>query len=386
MAHKDVEPSLRNRTVRRVTIQDVAARAGVSKTTVSYVLNGRTDTRVPEATRTRVLQAAEALGYRRSAVAACLRFGRPNTIAVIGPFSGEMDPCVVLNELHHRNLVLSCVTAAHQAGLNALVITESPDSPLTVADLLDHRLDGFIIAGCSQAEELACRAEEAHLPCVVLGLEVGSNRVHTDDRHGVEAAVQHLYTCGHRRFAYLDKAVPDPDVSVKRKQAFQETVAQVTAGIPNGAAGIRDEDFYGLSDLPRLIHSLQQPYRPTAIFCYNDAVAVDLYDALRAVGLRIPTDVSVVGFDDTPLALTLRPRLTTVHNPLEKIAQTAVRRLCALLNGDSLSPEPELVLPWLVQRESVAPPPSASSTTVPNSISTDFLSISSQTTQEGANP
>ena len=333
---------------RRATISDVAQAAGVSRTTVSYVLSGRQDARVPDGTRRRILDAAEHVGYRRNALAVAFRSGRMNTIGIVAPFS-LTSAAELSGGVYYKDLILALAAAGFTAGMNTTLLSEGPSEELSLRDITDRRADGVIIVGKANPTAFAQAAEEAGVPCVMVGRNVGPWQVHADNRIGARQAVAHLLSLGHRRIAYLWYGHEHVPSAYQRREGFREAMQEAGLG-GTSAWELRDKDRKSLADL------LREPDGPTAVFCYNDELGVWLLDVARDAGLRVPEDLSVVGFDDNILAHTTRPRLTSVHAPLDRMATAAVELIQAQLRGEEPPPGPVLVEPWLVVRESTDPP------------------------------
>jgi LacI family transcriptional regulator len=330
---------------KRTTIADVARAAGVSRTTVSYVLSGRQDARVPETTRRRIVDAAERIGYRRNALAVAFRSGRMNTVGIVAPIS----PDVGVGNVYYKDLVLAVAAAAFEAGLNPLLLSENRSHALTLAEVADRRADGVILVVKERVSDFVNAANDAGVPCVTVGRDVGAWQIHTDNVVGGRLAAEHLLSLGHRRLAYLAWHLDGIPSVEGRRQGFEAALRD--AGIdPVTAPQLRTKDEAELTDL------LRRSDGPTAICCYNDEVAVHLLDRCRELGLRVPEDISLVGFDDNILAVSARPRLTTIHSPLDGLATQAVALIQAQLRNEPPPPAPILVAPHLVVRETTAPP------------------------------
>jgi LacI family transcriptional regulator len=331
---------------RRITIADVAKAVGVSQTTVSYVLSGRRDVRVPEATRLRISTVAESLGYRRNALAAGFRSGKMNTLGIVAPFSLMSGSSGKTQDVYYKDLVLACAAAASDCGFNALLLSEDSDRQLTLSDLTDRRCDGVILVVKSGAEEFVCAADSAGLPCVTIGRAVGSWQVHTDHFLGARLAVEHLTALGHTQLAHLTYTRNDVPSQVQRRQGFLDALA---------AQG-REGRVYTWPEIAELVASVKAGIGPTAVFCYNDDLAVVLRDACAVAGVHIPAELSLIGFDDNILATTMRPSLTTIHSPLHDLARESVALIQAQLSGQAPPLHPINVPPWLTLRESTSKP------------------------------
>jgi LacI family transcriptional regulator len=336
---------------RRVTITDVARAAGVSRTTVSYVLSERADARVPEPTRRRILDAAAGVGYRHNALAVAFRSGHMNTIGIVCPVHMLDASPGHTGNVYYRDLLLALVAAGFEAGLNPLFLSEQPSKQVSLTDITDRRADGVILVVKENAEAFVREAESAGVPCVTVGREYGAWQVHTDNRLGARLAVQHLLDLGHRRIGYLWHGKEQVPSARARRDGFLEALKEA------GVTGESGADEFTDKNADSLIDALRAKNGPTAVFCYNDELAVQLLDLCHAAALRVPDDVSIVGFDDNILAVTARPRLTTVRSPLSDMARVAIELFQAQMRGESPPSRPAYLAPILAVRDSSGPPP-----------------------------
>jgi LacI family transcriptional regulator len=334
---------------KRVTVKEVAARARVSPTAVSVVLNGASggNTGVSEAARQRILNAAEALGYRRNGLATALRMGRSNTIGIVSPlaWSGVEN----LQYGYLPRLLAAISVAAGRVGMNAMTFIGSSFRELPVDVIADGRVDGVILFGTPfdqpEAQAWIRGLSAVGVPAVEVGSRYGRYQVHADNEAGARIVVEHLYALGHRRIGFY--RAPTKLVSAQRREAGFLAAARA-AGLAPEATPVVDSD-----DTLRLC--LQAPERPTAFFCNTDGLALSVYDVARELGLRVPEEVSVVGFDNSSITDVMRPRLTSVDNPLNDMAEAAVSLLRGQIeNHDIACPVPTIATSLIV-RESTAP-------------------------------
>jgi LacI family transcriptional regulator len=341
---------------RRTTITDVAQAAGVSRTAVSYVLSGRTaGVRVPDATRQRILHAAEQVGYRRNALGVALRSGRMDTVGIIAPVSIMVGEPGKPGGVYYKDLTAALAAAAFDAGLNPLLMSETPQHSISLADLSDRRIDGVILVSKSNNESLVQDAANAGIPCITISRNVGGWQVETNHEQGGRLAAQHLLELGHRRIAYLTYD-ENAYSSRLRREGFRSALRE--AGI---APETQKTLLHHQPDAVRT--ALHAPDRPTAIFCFNDELAVWLRDLCQEEGIRVPDDLSMIGFDNNVLAVTMRPRLTSVESPLIELAGMALTLFQQKLRGEDPPPSPILIAPRLVVRDSTAPCPVTKSVT-----------------------
>jgi DNA-binding LacI/PurR family transcriptional regulator len=327
------------------TIIDVAKRADVSKSLVSLVLRG--EGHVSEEKRRAVLRAAREVQYRPNAVARSLVRKRSFVIGVM------------LSDLHNPffvEVVDGIEQEAHAAEYHALFNTggrTAAGEAAAIESLLQLRTDGLILA--SPVLPLrAIRAAAANAPVVLVarpsrGPEVDS--VTNNDRVGAQLAVDHLAGLGHRRIAHIDGGKGAG--AAARRAGYKRAMSR--HGLAHECLVVPGEftEEGGAGGVQALIREIL----PTAIFAANDLAAVGALHALEARGLRVPEDVSLVGYDNTGLAALGHINLTTVDQPSHLIGATAVRLLLDRLDGGRGRSRHVLVPPLLVIRGTTAPAP-----------------------------
>jgi len=344
------------------TTHDVARLAGVSRATVSFVLNDRAEGRVAEETRKRVLTAAETLGYRPNRLATALSTGRTYTIGIFSSLKdarnvaetpGHFDPADFPG--HYAKTVFLAVTlAAARTGLNTTLFLETPDIELRPEDVADGRVDGVVVFGMYNHHDWVRRVATLGIPCVEIGTRWGHCWVEADNTGGTHLAVEHLIGLGHRRIAHYIGLPPIPFIPSMQARVTGFRAVTAAAGIASEASPV----VYQKEELALLFaDSVPRHHQPTAIFTYNDAAAVEALDILQARGLRVPQDISLVGFDNEIRATTMRPALTTVQNPIDEIARTAVSLLLRQLESGHADPEGVTVPTSLILRDSTSPAP-----------------------------
>lgn len=336
------------------TTHDVARLAGVSRATVSFVLNGVSEGRVAPETQKRVLSAAATLGYRPNRLASALSTGRTYTIGIV---SEVLDYRYVAATAasYTKNMMLAVSVAAARAGLNALLFLETGELPLKPETVADGRVDGILVFGMYQSPEKVQKLATLGVPCVEIGTRWGNYYVEADNTGGARLAVEHLYDLGHRRIAHYIGLPPGITVpsSEQRRESFLQTAAEL--GLSEAKTPVAHEaaDLAALFPGPAPCAS-----DLTAIFCYNEAAAVEALDILRAAGRRVPEDVSLIGFDNELRGVVMRPALTTVVNPIDEIAIAAVGLLCRQMAGEAEPQEAKVLPTSLIVRDSTAEPPS----------------------------
>jgi DNA-binding LacI/PurR family transcriptional regulator len=328
---------------RRVTLRDVAEAAGVSKTTAVFVLNERPNFSVPEETRRRVQSAARNLGYRRNGLAAALSRGKTGSLGLVIPTrTDQRDP--TSGEDYLLGILLGATRAAAAAGLRLTTISYATDQPLTAEVVTDQRVDGLILVGIMD-EDFTRAVYATGFPCVTLGSGYAERRVTADNRGGAVQAVEHLIELGHQRIAHFGMSFTV--ANTERQQGWRETLER--HHLP---AEVTEHDLDTMVDCL----CTPSPDRPTAVFCHNDARASQVLRAARRRGLRIPDDLSVVGFDGGLIADV--SDLTSVRNPLHEQAALAVEWLLKLSEGEN-PPAPPPVPTKLIVRYTTAPPSSS---------------------------
>ncbi len=363
-------PSLKKRKpARAATLADVGRAAGVSAMAASVVLNAaQSSSRVAAATRTRILAAARRLRYRPNAAARALAERRMHTIGV----AAVVD---VGGELNHYflsvfNGILEAATR-HRQNTTVFTLADWEQDAARLPGLCDGRIDGLILIA-PVLSPAAVRALPDHTPVVTLHANMpipGSVNLESDEEAGACGMVSHLIARGHRRILHV--AGPRGLLGAERRiRGYRRALA--AARIPFHAAWLV-EAGYEMDEGRQALHDWLRRFAgrplPQAIFCGNDAGAIGCMEALAEVGLRVPEDVSVAGFDDTLAARTTVPQLATVRQPLHAMGSRAVEVLLARLRPRPGTRRPEfqntIVFPTeLVLRASVGPPP-ASTKTVP---------------------
>lgn len=337
----------------RPTSTEVAKLAGVSRTTVSFVLNGVTDKGISEATRERVLEAARELGYEPNAVARSLAGGATGTIALVIPKAEHLYVDAFLAQL-----VASINGEAHHHGLKLLIESTEDEGrePGGFMQLVrSRRIDGLIVANLRTAEvEHLQQLREGGLPLVVFGCELpDARRFHTmgdDTWASAQMAVGHLIDLGHRRIGFVNYASPELHSAAQRERGWREALRQ--HGIRIDPAWVVNADVSADSGYRAAQQLLARDTGITALFAGNDTVAFGALRALREAGLRVPEDIAVVGYDDVPLAAFAAPPLTTVHTDPIAHGRLAVRLLTAQLRGEDVRALAPLPAPKLVVRAS----------------------------------
>ncbi|WP_309234903.1 LacI family DNA-binding transcriptional regulator [Nocardia sp. XZ_19_385] len=330
---------------RPVVMIDVAKRAGVSHQTVSRVLNDSPQVR-PE-TRQRVLAAVEELGYRPNAMARGLVSRRSKVLGVVTFDTVLYGPA---------SMLLGIERAARAARYGVSIATLQRADRAEVLDavhtLADQGVDGVIIIAPLMIAAAALHNLPATLPAVAVeaGQDAGLPSASVDQGEGARLAVQHLLDLGHDTVWHVSG--PNGWLEARdRVEGWRHTLETAGATIPPVIAG----DWSARSGYEAGPVLAAQP-GVTAVFAANDQMALGLLRAFAERGIRVPEDISVVGFDDIPEAAYLSPPLTTVRQDFDEVGRRSMRLLLRLIESDSAAAEPTQVIPEFVVRDSTAPP------------------------------
>ncbi|MDX6539794.1 MAG: LacI family transcriptional regulator [Gaiellales bacterium] len=310
-----------------VTLNDVARKAGVSKSTVSNVVRGAIPVAAP--TRMRVEAAISELGYRPNEVARALKQQSTRTLGLVITDTTNPFPAT---------LAQAVVRRARRDGYAVLIADTDGDAEIEQAQcraLAARRVDGVIFASVAEHSTSLGDLLDAGVPTMLASfggrLDARAGAIEMDEEEAMESVIGYLADLGHERFAFVRQHAREAEVD-RRPQAFADAVRR--RGLTEVAV---EED-------------------PTAICCMHDGIAIDLMDSLERRGLRIPQDVSVVGFDDVPLAAHNRIRLTTVRQDAAAMGARAAELLIAAINEGRHVEQRLLQRGELIVRESTAPP------------------------------
>ncbi|GIG29588.1 LacI family DNA-binding transcriptional regulator [Cellulomonas marina] len=309
----------------RTTLDDVARSAGVSRTTVSFVLNDRPNSGIPEGTRARVLEAAASLGYRPNRLARNLRLQRTGSLGLYVP-DENLDAHFPVGLAYLQPLL----HAAEERGCQVVTFTGGTDPVGRYADLVAaHAVDGFVLTDSAVDDPRARYLDSVGMPFSSIGRTSGAlpqRWVDIDNAAAIGLAVDHLVALGHRRIAYLG-----PGRShywwAERVDGFRAAMARHGLPVPPGWVASGDDD-----ELQAVAtHLLARPDRPTAVVTPGDAATVPVYRACARAGLVVGPDLSVTGFD--PLLWMLDPALTTLTVDHDLMARTAVDACLRAVEG-----------------------------------------------------
>jgi LacI family transcriptional regulator, repressor for deo operon, udp, cdd, tsx, nupC, and nupG len=333
-------------------IYEVAKRAGVSTATVSRVLS-RPDV-VAEETRRKVIQTIERLGFTPNSAAANLRKLRTSKLLVTVPD---------ISNPFFSQILQGIEDAAQRQGYAVLLgdTQHNPKREERYASMLKKKeADGLIFLGHRLPKEAAALVKAAAPRCapIVNGCEftpsLGVPSVHIDNTRAAGEAMEHLYLLGHRRIG----VITGPLASPLSRDRLRGVRAQAKARGADDDLIIVQGDFSVASGAAMAEQLLLRRDRPSAVFCFNDGMAIGVIQAAKRLGQRVPDDVSIVGFDDIQFARYMDPPLTTVAQPMREIGEGTVRLLLEILGGNQIAPVSITLPHTLMVRGSTAAPAS----------------------------
>ena len=336
--------------LKRSTISDVARLAGVGKVTVSYVLNGRSrEARISCQTEQRVLSAAQELGYRPNGLARMLVSQRTQTLAVVFQYADLFSSgSGFINEL-----MRGVCSGAVEGGYDLMLHTQAVRNPETEADLLsDGRVDGALVLR-DEGDPTISSLLDRGVPTVLFFTRSDHPNaawVDADNFMGARTAVEHLLNLGHTQIAM----VGGPEGSVAAKSRYEGYLSALAA------AGVRPYPKHvrcgnageTRANVPDLLRGAD---RPSAIFVWSDDVAAGCLDISKDLGIRVPDELSIVGFDSLDICNRTTPALTSVRQPIFDMACQATRLLISIARNEDL-PQRQIVYPLTLDvRGSTAP-------------------------------
>lgn len=338
---------------KRVLSQDVADLAGVSRTTVSLVLNNVEGAHISPATRQRVLDAADELGYVPNATAQALATQRAQAIGLIMTRS----PNQIASDTFLPQILGGLLTVIKKENFRLLLeIVEEGEHERAYIELAQAKhIDGMIILTPRRTDIGLKKLGEMNIPAVLLGYlpECTLPSVHVDDRKAAEKATQYLIDLGHRNIACILNAPYIYDTGKDRTLGYQDALKK--SGIPFRDALMRYADFNPSSGYRAMQSLLDSEEEFSAVFVASDNVAMGVKSALRKANLAIPEDISIVGFDDIPWAAYASPPLTTIKVPAQKMASEACSLLLDLIKGEKPEQQDVVLDAELIVRQSCQP-------------------------------
>ncbi|HWQ15467.1 MAG TPA: LacI family DNA-binding transcriptional regulator [Roseiflexaceae bacterium] len=336
---------------RSVSIIDIARAAGVASSTVSRAL--RDSPLISADVRTQIQRLAQEMGYTPNGIAQSLQTRRTNTVGLVVP--SIADP-------FFGDVMRGVEEVARPAGLS-IFLSAGHNDARQEAEAIEtfhrRRVDGILVASSRLSDGTIQLLERVRVPIVLVNSNAEARHellhaVAVDDHHGARLAVEHLLALGHRAIGYLG-AGNRPGANARRLAGYRATLA--AAGVPPHDAWVAIapvEDALSVDDVAAgqaLLHPLLVA-GVTAVFCFNDMVATGVLIACRELGLAVPRDMSVVGYDDIDFARYVTPALTTVRQPKLELGRLGMQMLLELLSDRPA--QSQVLLPELVERASTA--------------------------------
>lgn len=323
---------------RRITSLEVAAKAGVSQSAVSRVFSGAS---ASEKTAKKVRDAAEELGYRPNVLARSLITGRSRIIGLIVAYLDNQFYPVALERLSH---------ALQEQGYHIMIFMASgrgPDVDRVIHELLDHQVDGIITASVGLTDALTARCDKAGIPVVMFNRGQQDRRmpeVTSDNIAGGKCVAQFLVAGGHQRIGHVS-GWAGSSTGQDRARGFalglEEAGHALTAQI---------DGLYTREGAAQAAEQLVTTHKVDALFVGNDHMAFAVMDRLRSdMGLRVPEDISIVGYDDVPMAAWGAYDLTTLRQPVNQMVDATVSLLMDMINGDGTARKTQIEGPLIVR-------------------------------------
>lgn len=313
-------------TIKNITIKDVAEHAGVSTATVSHVINNTRH--VENATRERVLNSMAILGFRLNYLARSLRSGETKTIGLIVPDASNLffaDIARKIENIGYRNgySVILCNSDNDLAKQRSYINT-----------LIAKHVDGTIFISAGESKEDLEELKNCGIPIVVADRNVPLNLadvVLLDNEKAGYDATKYLIDLGHQLIACITGPL-DVSPSFLRVEGYRKALSENQIQVPEGYLVFGDYQFKGGQNA--MMQLLEVNPRPTAVFVLNDMMAIGAISSARRMGMKVPEDISIIGFDDIELAIAVNPALTTMAQPIEEIAELATNLLIEKMQGN----------------------------------------------------
>lgn len=347
-----------SKSARRPSMSDVARRAGVSQTTVSFILNDTPGSSIPQETRERVLAAVRELQYRPNVSARNLRTQSTNLIGY-----GFDDPAGVTSHPILDRFLYATILSLESAGYHLLTFVTGERNDISIYQDLYRRgqVAGFVVANTNDDDpRIACLIEDG-IPFAAFGRANDTWSfpwVDVDGASGMQQVIGHLIAAGHRRIGLI--TWPSGSKAGSHRESGYAAGLAAVGIAPDNDLIFRGEHAIqtGVEGMAALL-ALPAGRRPTAVACVSDLIAVGAVNAAASAGLRVGQDIAVTGYDDSPQAQFLHPPLTSVRQPVEAVSREVVRLLLTQLRQETHDTQGVLLAPELVIRQSSDPDHSA---------------------------
>jgi DNA-binding LacI/PurR family transcriptional regulator len=334
---------------KRSTSLDVAKVAGVSRTTVSFVLNDVPSVSISEATRQRVLDAAKKLNYSPNIAGKKLVSGKSYTIGLVLCQSAQQ----IFTDAFLPQVMLGVEQAAIQQGFHVLLKPVDPNDAGEYARLItENHVDGILLSGPRQDDTALLKLHQQRVPILLMGQLPNTDIpfVDVDATAGADLAVTHLIELGHKWIGMITNAPLDYTSAQQRRDGYVRALQNANLAVDGQY--VEEGNYTPGSGFEAMRALLDLVPRPTAVFVASDVVAMGALLAIKQAGLHIPEDIALVGFDDIPLAEYFDPPLTTVRLPAFELGWAGGERLIRIIQGEGLNDLSLLLETKLITRKS----------------------------------
>lgn len=352
---KDLAPRVRPRGLQKVTMEEIARLCGTTKMTVSRVFSGRAG--VGEELRVRILDEARRLNYVVNHQASSFSSNRVDLIGLATPFEGLLGSRYFQRIVEGLNRGLN--NSPHDLVLFDMLDSTFEDGAKLESAWRRRKVDGLVILAPHTTDGFIRPLVKSGVPLVVVGeMEIGlrAQSITADEEAGVKEAVDHLFALGHRRLAFVGGPVALSSAQ-RRRTSFINRTRELGLSVAFDHIVAGDYTMRSGRELGASMLRAGDVKRPTAIMAANDYMALGVIQSALAENLRVPADLSVVGFDDLSDAAEYWPPLTTVHQPIRSIGETAARILLSQIQPSAATLPPIELICSLVVRESTGSPP-----------------------------
>ena len=338
---------------KRATSFDVAKLAGVSRTTVSFVLNHVPGVSISESTRKNVLEAAQKLNYHPNESGRRLSSGKSKMIGLVLLQSAEQ----VFYDAFLLQVLVGLEAAASRSGFHVLLKNIQGSQSDGYSQLInENHVDGIIFSGPLQEDPLLLELHSRGFPIMLMGQmpDTAIPYVDANVELGAEAAVRHLIEQGHTRIGMITNAQFLYSTARQRRDGYLKALRN--AGLPVDETLIKEGDYTPASGFHAMNTLLDSPTPPSAVFVASDVVAVGALRVIKQRGLRVPQEIAIIGFDDIPMAEYLDPPLSTIRLPAFGLGWAAGERLIRLILGEEIETQGVLLDTNLIIRQSTTDP------------------------------
>ncbi len=332
----------------KVTSQQVAKHAGVSRTTVSFILNDVPGVKFPQETKDRVLHAAETLGYVPNEAARTLASGKTYTVGLVLRQAEHLKVDAFISQA-----IFGLNEVCNQQGFRLLIeSSDDIDREGTYSGLVKaKKIDGLVVINSRIDDKQLYAVVDQGFPTVLIGSVEHSEEYSIIHDSKVVDLVEYLISLGHKRIAHITLApLSDHSVSFERLLSYRKVLE--TSGIGFDDALVRYGNYSAESGFMAMNELLVKKPYPTAVFAANDTIAIGVMAAIHQKGLRIPQDIVVVGYDDIPIAAYTSPPLTTVRQSAVESGKLAGEMLIQLVRGEKPKKRVKRLEAELIVRES----------------------------------